>query len=130
MGHRTMDKLDLMFKPSVLFLQMSLLLFALLLRLLILESYMYSYLCDQGCSSGGLFLESLSTTLYLACFPSARLQHFGCLKQLHSFQGSHVFFGRRFFSGQGFIIPFFGPARKADLFGTSTQIPRMPPLGH
>ena len=66
MGHRTMDKLDILFIPLVLCLRTSLICFALLSRLVTLTSYVYSYAFDQGCSSGGLFQESLSSTLYLA----------------------------------------------------------------
>ena len=63
-------------------------------------------------------------------FTSACSQRFGCLKQLLYFQGYHVFFGKHFFSSRGFTTLYFGPVRKADLFGTSSQIPRMPALGH
>ena len=66
MGHRTVDKLDLLFIPLVLCLRMSLLVFALSSRLVTLTSFAYSYAFDQGCSSGGLFQEALSWALYLA----------------------------------------------------------------
>ncbi len=66
MGHRTVDKVDILFIPLVLCLRMSLLVFALSSRLVTLTSFAYSYAFDQGCSSGGLFQEALSSASYLA----------------------------------------------------------------
>ena len=132
MGHRTTDKLDVMFIVLVLCLRMSLLLIALSSRLVTLISMRTHTHFIKGAPAGVSFknLSLQPSTLPTSHFASSCSQFFGCLKQLLYFQGFCVFFGKHFFSGRGFITLYFGPVRKADPFGTSSQIPRMPPLGH
>ena len=134
MGHRTMDKLDILFIPFVLCLRMSLLFFALSSRLVTLTSYAYSYAFDQGCSSGGLFQETLSSALYLAyvSLHICMLTTFWLSEATTLLSRFPCLLWQAFLFWPLFYYSLFRPSasRKEDPFGTSSQIPRMPPLGH